>query len=411
MYKWLRVFFFLFFLAQVSLAQNEGFESDKNRFSVRFELIGNLIVVPMELNENQKFNFIVDTGSPYTIISDLNLIEELNIKKGNLISIGGLGHGKDYSAYDSKGNQLKIGKAYNNNAQVIILMDSPLDLSARMGMPIHGLIGFDAFRNFIVEINYRTKKLTFYKHSFFEKKKKRKLKDHQKVPLEFHQGKPYVRSNITIENDNQLPAKLLVDTGGWDAVWLFEDSHPEYSIPAKNFNDTLGFGLNGAITGVRSKIKNLQILQHKILRPTTSFPDSLSIVQVSKFKERNGSLGGEILRRFHVFFDYRNNALWLKKNKNFNKPFHYNMSGLNLVKPFLHVPIYEVAGVVSHSPAYQSGLRKGDFIHLINGFSPTKMSLAEIYNLFHDKPGKKIRITYERDGVKYKTQFILEDIL
>ncbi len=411
MYKWLGVIFLAFFLGKDIYAQENGLTTEKKCFSVKFQWIGNLMIIPVEINENEQFNFIVDTGSRYTIISDLDLIEELNINRGNLISIGGLGHGKEYTAYDSKGNRLKLGKAVNRNAQVIILMDSPLDLSAKMGIPVHGIIGFEAFKNFVVEINYHTNRMIFYRHDYFNRKRNRKLRKFQKIPLEFHQGKPYLRTHVEITNNTPIPAKLLLDTGGWDAVWLFKDSNPNFTVPAKNFIDTLGFGLNGAITGERSKIRNLKISNHTFKRPTTSFPDSLSIANVVKFEERNGSIGGEIISRFHVVFDYRNRELWVKKNRNFSKPFHYNMSGLSIVKPYLTIPLYEVQSVVKNSPAYKSGLRKGDYIHSINGFGPTKLSLAEVYEIFHKKPGKTIRIVYERNGIKNKARFVLEDIL
>ena len=33
------------------------------------------------------------------------------------------------------------------------------------------------------------------------------------------------------------------------------------------------------------------------------------------YKDRNGSLGGDILKRFNLFFDYANKKLYLKKNR------------------------------------------------------------------------------------------------
>ncbi|MEG0762174.1 MAG: peptide-binding protein, partial [Chryseobacterium sp.] len=50
---------------------------------------------------------------------------------------------------------------------------------------------------------------------------------------------------------------------------------------------------------------------------------------VNLVDERKGSLGGEILRRFTVVFDYPNQKLYLKKNGNYNDSFNFNMSGLD----------------------------------------------------------------------------------
>ena len=45
--------------------------------------------------------------------------------------------------------------------------------------------------------------------------------------------------------------------------------------------------------------------------------------------DRNGSVGGEVLKRFNMVFDYPNNKLHLK-NANFKNPFQYNLAGIEL---------------------------------------------------------------------------------
>ncbi len=58
-------------------------------------------------------------------------------------------------------------------------------------------------------------------------------------------------------------------------------------------------------------------------------PDEFSIQHVNLVENRKGSIGAEIMRRFSVVFDYQNQKLYLKKNRNFNDPFNFNMSGLD----------------------------------------------------------------------------------
>ncbi len=42
-------------------------------------------------------------------------------------------------------------------------------------------------------------------------------------------------------------------------------------------------------------------------------PDEFSIQHVNLVEDRKGSIGGEIMRRFTVIFDYANKKLYLKK--------------------------------------------------------------------------------------------------
>ena len=52
---------------------------------------------------------------------------------------------------------------------------------------------------------------------------------------------------------------MLLDSGGSDALWLFENSKKEIKTPKKFFNDILGEGLSGIIYGNRSRIPRLKI--------------------------------------------------------------------------------------------------------------------------------------------------------
>jgi hypothetical protein len=48
-------------------------------------------------------------------------------------------------------------------------------------------------------------------------------------------------------------------------------------------------------------------------KPTVSFLDSITILNAQKFKNRNGSLGGNILKRFTDWLEYSKKQLMLKK--------------------------------------------------------------------------------------------------
>ena len=123
----------------------------------------------------------------------------------------------------------------------------------------------------------------------------------------------------------------MIDSGGSDALWLFENSKENIKTPINFFNDILGEGLSGTIYGNRSRIPAIQIESFEIPNPTVSFLDSITTVNAKIFKERNGSVGAEILKRFTVWIDYPNKVLMLKKNSNFSRLFNYNMSGLEVV--------------------------------------------------------------------------------
>jgi len=61
-----------------------------------------------------------------------------------------------------------------------------------------------------------------------------------------------------------------------------------------------------------------------------AYPDS--IIDYKKVLDNNRivSIGGELLRRFKITFDYPNKQLILKRNSKAFSPFYYNLSGIEL---------------------------------------------------------------------------------
>lgn len=406
----LKFFYVFLFIGILNYSQiTSDFQSKKNCFTVPFTEINNLIIFPVVLNESTAMNMILDSGSPFTLILETAGLDELTIKKGKNISIGGLGHGYRIDAYDSRFNHLKVGKAIKEDTNLILIIDSPINLQKFLGTPVHGVVGYDVLKDFVVEINYTSRKLKFYKHNVFYDKKKRKISKHQAFPLTFHERKPYIKAKVGYKSYHVEEANLLVDTGGWDAVWWFEQSQPHIPLPAKNYQDTLGYGINGPITGHRSKTDYIELGEYRFNRPTTSFPDSASLAYAISHESRNGSIGGEILKRFNLIFDYKNQLLYLRPNLNFKNAFHYDMSGLKLEKPFVPLPFLEIVSIRPNSPAYHSGLKKGDLLVSINGNDIKQGELGMVNKLFSSKPGKKITVSLLRDGQKLSKSFYLTE--
>ncbi len=419
-----------------SKSQDFHLPEGREKFTINFQHIGNLIIVPLEINGSTPLDFVIDTGSPYTIITNLEAINYFKLNKGNPIKISGLGKDtQKLEAYLSKNNTLTLGEATSNSTNIVLLFEQGFDLSTRFGIPIYGIIGHDILKDFVVEVNYSRSRISFYKHDYFYKKKKKKLKTFDEIPIEIEKGKPYLNLNSEINGVN-LNLKLLIDSGSWDAIWLFEDKKKKIITPPIFIEDYLGYGLNGEVHGKKARINFLEIGSLKIKEPTTSFPDSLSVSGITK-TDRNGTLGSEILRRFTTIYDYKNRKLYLKKNRKYKEAFHYNMAGLELYQPYPELPYLEVIYVRENSPAALAGIKKGDAIRYVNGkkvgvfqtnvfdnrYSASKsdvielsgrkketISLPELLELFKTRVGEKIIIIYTRGNNESErsTSFVLE---
>jgi C-terminal processing protease CtpA/Prc len=94
------------------------------------------------------------------------------------------------------------------------------------------------------------------------------------------------------------------------------------------------------------------------------FGDSAGVFSVNRSWDVN--IGGEILRRFTVFFDYGRKQMILESHAGTSERFEADMSGLRIVTDTIPEQI-RVCAVNPVSPAAEAGARTGDIITHIDG--------------------------------------------
>lgn len=414
------------------------FGVNNKKQEVRFKFVNNLIVFPLQIN-GKELSFILDTGVNKTILFSLLASDSLGINNVERAALRGLGNGRPVEALLSKNNTFRIKNMSSNDQTLYVILEDKFDLSSKMGVTIHGIIGYNLFRHVIVKIDYNKRKLVFYNPKYYQPEKCSRC---QTFPLTFRRNKPYIDAKVQLDDysDDLIDVKLLIDSGGSDALWLFENSKPEIKPPTKFFNDVLGEGLSGTIYGKRSRISKFILGNYHFQKPTVSYLDSLSSFNARKYKKRNGSLGGNILRRFKVWIDYPNKRITLKKAGSFTSGFNYNMSGitvvyngktlvkqaeqseiklyggsnsqtssmdqLNFVTSYRYVfrPVYKISTIVPGSPADKAGLKAGDIFLNINSQPAYKYDLERIFGLFQERDNKRIwgKVRRGYEVIKFK---------
>ena len=441
----INVFFILLCLPILCFTQGKYVVMNKKGVDkINFKLLNNVIIIPVEVN-GVKLSFLLDSGVSKPIVFNfLKASDSLEILNAETIYLKGLGNKGKVAALKSSGNTFRIGDAINNSQDFYVVFDSSINFAPKLGVPIHGIIGYDLFKDLVVDINYTKKQI---KLSNPEKYVYKTCKKCESFGLEFYNNKPYFNASVAI-NDKNIPVKLLIDSGSSDALWLFENDSLEITVKNNYFDDFLGYGLSGSVHGKRSKIDAFKLKSFTLNRPLVAYPDSLYTSLLRQIKGRRGSVGGEILKRFNVTMDYRNARMVLKKNSNFKKIFSYNKSGIEVVnegirlvteydqnttldsdqnvrnnntvniqavfantRKFTIKKAYTISLVRANSPAARVGLLKGDVIIRINGNDTIKYSLQELIYKFYGKEGEKINLVVDRFGRKIKVDFKLESLI
>lgn len=437
----------IFFLFTIVLKAQGNFEiqNNKGRFKQKIELVNGLVILPVEVN-GVELSFLLDTGINSTVIFSLANTDSLEVKNATTIYLSGLGGGKPVRAIKSSGNTLQLGDAVGMDQTLFIATEEVVGISHRLGIPVNGILGYDFFKNFIIEFNYPREFMKVYAPSVYKYRRCRRCAD---LPLTFKRNKPYIMAVVQLPYGEDIPVNLLLDSGSGDAVWLFVNDEKNIRIPPESFEDFLGFGISGSIYGDRSRMDYLKLDKHEFEEVTVSFPDTMYVGGISAFEDRDGSLGAQVLKRFHSVMDYPNKRLRLRPNRYFNDSFEYNMSGVivehhgyKLIEEqnfernpafsvekeqnnelgvpvyrstykvkFSLEPQYRIAEIRPDSPAAKSGLKKGDVIISLNGRPVYRYSLGKISSIFSSREGRRIRLVVERNGENMKFEFRLEKIL
>jgi hypothetical protein len=434
------VFLFIFTL---SVSGQEGFyfkNTKHNKEKISFQLINNLIVIPLKVN-GVKLSFILDTGSDKTILFKISETDSIGLKNPKQVKLRGLGIGEPVDALISQNNKIEIDKIKSNNQTVFVILKDFFGLSSKMGTTIHGIMGYSFFKDFIVNINYKKRVIKLYDREAFTRKKCRKCEE---IPLRFYRRKPYLRSKIQLDTigNTLTDLKLLIDTGGSDAIWLFEGTHKDIVTPKNHFDDILGEGLSGTILGKRSRVERFKLGGFEIKKPTVSFLDSTTTHIARNFKLRNGSIGGDLLKRFEIWLDYKGKSITLKKSGSFKTSFNYNMSGIDIVYDgnrlvkerikqigktnygqetndknsifletrysFKFKPSLKINTIVPNSPADKAGLKVNDVLLSLNNKPIYEYKLEEIIYKLREKENKKIKLKVLREGKELNFKFLLE---
>jgi hypothetical protein len=398
-----------FFLPLSLPAQNLGFALADGKTRVQFpiQIVNNLVVLPVIINGQLPLKFILDTGVRTTILTEKAYTDILNLSYSRHYVISGPGGEKVIDAYITNNVTLDIPPGVHGEGHAMLVLEKDyLELRNFLGTDVHGVLGYEIFSRFVVEIDYEGKSLTLSLPQRF-----RKTRRYQSIPMKIEDTKPYLRTTVQLNDSTRITGKFLIDTGASHGLYLDKDSNDSIQLPVNRIHSVIGRGLGGAITGEIGRIKSIQLGEFDIHNLIANFPDANSYYDTLKANRdifRNGSIGGELLSRFHVVFNFPQEQILLKKNKQFKKEFYYNMSGLTIRAKGSQLKRFEVDEVRANSTAALADIQAGDILVSIQGFKAADLTLAEINSLFSSKPGKKIKMEIYRAGISVKREFRLE---
>lgn len=396
-------------------------DSQARSAAIPLRIRRNLLLVPVWLNGRGPFQFVLDTGVETTLLTDPAVRDSLRLPPGEPLLVAGAGEDAAFRASLVAGVRIGLPGVAPAPLPLAVLSGDALELSRYVGEPVAGLIGADLFRSFVVELRGGRGSLRLHDPARWVPPRRRwwQRRAVASVPLLVRGGKPYLQARLQQQPVGDGPSspadtlhvRLLIDTGAGHALSLERGVGRGLRLPANRLRVQVGRGLSGAINGYLGRVAALRVGPFAVRAPLTAFPDSAAVlahVQVP----RAGTVGLELLKRFHVWFDYGGRTLWLRPAAGFNEPFEYDMSGLEIVA---HGPAFNrfvVVHVEPDGPGAEAGLAPGDELVILDGRPASEFSLTTLSALLRSQDGRRLLVLARRaDGGGYVTVLTLRRVL
>ncbi|MFN4147621.1 MAG: aspartyl protease family protein, partial [Runella sp.] len=237
---------------------------------IPFEMHANLIIVPVKVNNSDTLHFILDTGVSSVIITDPQALSHQKLNFTRRVTLTGAGEGESLSASVAIGNVIEMGRMKATYQNIVVLEEDILKLSEYVGMPIHGIFGYEVFNNFVVSIDFTNKELLLMKPEVYRYKKSHG----DRYPIIIEDTKPYAEVVALVEGGREMPIRVVIDTGAGHALLIDKNPENQIQLPEKVIRAQLGRGLNGVINGSLGRIDKVRFGKYELQNVIASFPDS-----------------------------------------------------------------------------------------------------------------------------------------
>lgn len=267
-----------------------------------------------------------------------------------------------------------------------------------------GIIGLSHFSDRVLMINYQDEYLITYNDI-----SEVQLSGFEKIPLKRVKDRLFVQAAVAINEDLTIDGEFLLDLGAAGGIIFNSGAGSRYNlgkeIEKKVKYSTINGGVGGASSSYVFKAQEVKVASYSFSDPIISF--SLDTSGALSDKSHLGLFGNEILGRFEIIIDFKNNELYLKPNSSLNDPFTTSRHGFSYVDRSKTMGGWIVKGFYEYSDGLKKGLQAGDKIVFVDGIPVQEINYEDQHKLFGEK--NSLLLTIEREGVRKDIEIQLSD--
>ena len=368
----------------------------KTSTSIPVSLSENHVYLDVMLNGKGPYHFIFDTGGANIV--DPAVAKEIGAFGSGSLAGSGVGSATENFSFANVA-KMQVGDAVLTN-QLFGVAPTRQGFGVSAGRPVDGLIGWEVLARYVTTFDYANKTVTLSLPGSATEPA-----NAQVVPFVFYGTQPQIACTI-----DGIPAECAIDTGARDTISFmgpFTSAHRQIIPATLTAPGVNGFGVGGPAIGRLGRVASVGIGEVTLTNLVADYSVQTQGAFAAPFVAAN--IGGNLLRRFTITFDYRNATMALVPNATLHEPDVYERSGLFLIR---HAGSTVVVDARPGTPAASAGIAKGDVIVSIDGSPAGGMSLAQIRDLFSQPAGTVVTLQITgKDATQRTVKLTLGDYI
>lgn len=277
---------------------------------VPFKLDRNRIIIPTRVNGSPPLNIILDTGMRFdgVYLFHYDALKLIDTAGAIEVQVPGAGSGAASQATMIETGHIKFGDVTVDSERILVSHSAHTQ-----SFPTDGVIGWNLFGHYIVEIDYDRQLIQLRDTTYFSYDSSWTI-----IPVELRGDLPFLNITVEVIDSEMVLLEVYIDLASGDALELLVHPAQKFSLPNNLTWNRLGTGLSGDIYGNVGRCKRLTIGNFELKNIATAFAP---LEVRSKQKTGDGILGNDLIRRFNIVFDYPHRRLLIKPNQTFALPF------------------------------------------------------------------------------------------
>jgi hypothetical protein len=362
---------------------------------IPFDLRGNHIYLRGRINDSDSLWIVLDSGASGNVI-DADVAKAIGLEVTSVVQ--GHGAGGPVETGMIQKVTVRFPGVTLAGGSIAAMPLSPFKRAT--GRAMEAIIGYPLLNRCVVKVDYATRMLEILPAESFDYTGKGTV-----LPLTFEHRMPYVTASVTLPGRKPITGRCVIDLGSTQALILapavIRDERALEAI-TKTI-EARGRGVGGQVPSRAGRVERLELGDLRFDQPVTMLPVPSDAMIGAQQKGMIGNIGGEILRRFTVIFDYPRKRMILEPNAHIGDPFEADMGGIAPRMGPDGSAALEVEWVQSASPAAEAGVKPNDLIESIDGRPALEVGVPGLKEMFR-RAGQTHRLGIRRGDERIEVE-------